>query len=166
MAASALAKEIDWGTVNLVASSPEFKAIETARALTSQVAECPITIIDNLREITAPLVDYPEDFRKQLKRLFEGHPDVGWEDPERALARVLNAARVASRLAYPKQAVVVSHGRILTLLVSHLMRRSPTLALWEQIAMPDFARVNLKTSVIERPFGRMAPPPVFDMDGQ
>ncbi len=166
VAASTLAKEIDWETVSLVASSPEPKAIETARALMSPVAYCRFTIMDDLRELSAPLVKHPDDFRQQLARLFEGHPETGWENPERALTRILKAAHAASRSASPKRAVVVSHGRILTLLVSHLMRRSPTLTLWEQIAMPDIARVNLKTSVVERPFGIMISPPAPGTEGK
>lgn len=153
VAASALAQQIDWETVGLVASSPETKAIETARALMNRTPVLPITVIDDLRELTAPLVHNPDDFRRQLAMLFAGHPECGWEAPEAALARMMDAAHRARHQARPKRAVIVSHGRILTLLLSHLMHCPPTLSLWEQIAMPDIALVDLEAHAIERPFG-------------
>ncbi|NMP22934.1 histidine phosphatase family protein [Sulfobacillus harzensis] len=152
--ARALGRLIPWDSVGKVVASPESKAQQTAHWLTLGTPfNHELEVLDGLHELAAPFVSDPLLFRSQLQAYFAGKPQPGWEPLEAARMRILDALDHALTLAFPKAAVAVSHGRILTVLLSAITGRLPSLDAWEKIAMPDLARVNLEHRVIEIPFG-------------
>lgn len=126
-------------------SSPEPKALATATGLT----DGPVTTVDDLREAGRPAIwfDDPADFTAAVCRSLD-QPDraavPGWEPASVTRSRVVSAVR--SLLAdpmRPEHLVLVGHGTAWTLLVAELTDRSPDLAAWERMAMPDLAVLDL-----------------------
>ncbi len=128
-------------------SSPEPKALATARLLTDQ----PVEVVDDLREHERDSTDWVEDFEAVVRRAFED-PFVpayaGWEplaDTRRrvvtAVTRILDGHRegeVPNGRDYPGRALVlVGHGTAWTLVRSALAGAPPDLDWWARLAMPD-----------------------------
>ena len=118
-------------------SSPEEKALDTARRLT----DGPVTVADDLSEHRrgARWFDSPEEFRAAVRRAFE-RPDESavpeWEPLSRTADRVVGAVR---RLldAHDSDLVLVGHGTAWTVLAAAFSGGPPDLDAWERLAMPD-----------------------------
>jgi len=120
-------------------SSPETKALETARRLTdSEVAVVP-ELREHERHTTVWFED-PAEFRAVVRRAFEA-PDEpaleGWEPLAATRDRMLPAVR-RILADHPEEEIVLSgHGTAWTLLVSELTGRPPDLQAWAHLRMPD-----------------------------
>ena len=117
-------------------SSPEPKALETARLLTA----ARVTVVPALREHLRETSDWIDDFDSVVQRAF-AQPDVaaydGWEPLERCRTRVLEATR-ALLAAHPHgDVVLVGHGTAWTVLVAGLTGSEPDLDRWRALGMPD-----------------------------
>ena len=102
-----------------VFSSPERKALETARPL-AKVLGCPCTIIDNSGENDRSATGYlPGPEFEMLADAFFGHPETstrGWEKAIDAQARILGCIRHILDIAPRGDILVVGHGAVGTLL--------------------------------------------------
>lgn len=152
-AVQALAVRIDWSTVTLVAHSRERKAADTAHWLTvGQTVPC--ASYAGLNELAVPFIADRAELVARVGRYLSGYPDDDFEPRARALARfgaALDAIQAASR---PGRAVVVSHGRILTVFMASLLGRALTVADWQSLAFPDIALVDLTARQVESGFFR------------
>ncbi|WP_299057920.1 histidine phosphatase family protein [uncultured Nocardioides sp.] len=125
------------------ATSPEMKALETARALTSG----PVAVVDDLREHDRD-AGWLEDFDDAVARAFTD-PDSqavpGWE-PLRACGERVRTAYERLRAEHPTAPLVlVGHGTSWTLLVAHLLGLpvdSTLLPRWRSWGMPDVVSLD------------------------
>lgn len=121
----------DWFT------SPETKALETARRLT----DLPVAVVDDLSEHRRGVhwFDSPEQFRAAVRRAFDvpHEPAVPtWEPLALTQERVVVAVRrILSERA--GDVVLVGHGTAWTMLVAALTGRPADLDAWERLRMPD-----------------------------
>lgn len=120
-------------------SSPERKALATARALTG----ARVTPVPGLREAerTAAWFDDPEEFHGAVREAF-AHPDraplPGWEPLASTRRRVAAATRDLLAGCFG-DLVLVGHGTAWTLLVAELTGAEPDPEAWTRMRMPDVA---------------------------
>lgn len=115
-------------------SSPEVKAKETARLLTTE----PVEVVDALGEQVRS--GWVEDLRSAVNQAF-AHPDVpalpGWESLEACTNRVASAVTYL-RAAHPhSDLVLVGHGTAWTLLAARMKGTQPDLTALRAMAFPD-----------------------------
>lgn len=117
-------------------SSPEPKAIGTARLLTHEAVE----VVDELREHERHTTDWVEDFETVVRRAFE-RPDVpaydGWEPLADTRRRVVAATAAILDVNPSGDVVLVGHGTAWTVLRAALTGEPPDLDAWARLAMPD-----------------------------
>jgi broad specificity phosphatase PhoE len=120
-------------------SSPEPKALETARLLT----DAEVTVVADLREHErgpTPWFDDLAEWRALVRRVF-AEPDrpayPGWEPLRATRGRVVAAVR-AILGAHPGEDVVLAgHGTAWTALKAELTGAPPDLDAWDALEMPD-----------------------------
>jgi broad specificity phosphatase PhoE len=130
-------------------SSPERKALETARRLTDGVLSgADLTVLPALAEQRrgAHWFDDMAGFRLAVRRAF-AEPEVSaaptWEPLAVTRDRLLPAVR-ALLVDHPDDEIVLAgHGTAWTLLVSELTGTPPDLDAWERLRMPDHWVVDL-----------------------
>jgi broad specificity phosphatase PhoE len=119
-------------------SSPEPKALATARLLTDE----PVEVVEDLREHERRTTDWVEDFGAVVRRAFE-HPEVpaydGWEPLVVTRERVVTAVEGILDQHPGHDVVLVGHGTAWTLLRSELSGEPPDLDWWTDLSMPDVA---------------------------
>lgn len=120
-------------------SSPETKALETARLLTDQQ----VTVVEELREHERHSTHWfsdPAEFRAVVRRAFD-RPDEaaleGWEPLAATRDRLLPAVRRILADHRGDEIVLAGHGTAWTLLAAELAGRAPDLDAWERLRMPD-----------------------------
>jgi broad specificity phosphatase PhoE len=111
--------------VSRVLSSPEPKAVATAEPI-ARAAGVELELDERLREVRrdANLPDY-DAHRAAVRRYLAGEPVDGWEPRDEVVARVRAA------VAGIDNAVVVSHGMALSLLLGYGFDE------WNRIGLPD-----------------------------
>ncbi len=92
-----------------------------------------------------------------MARLFR-FPDrpagEGWETAAAALARFTRAIDQLIQAAEGRDLIVVSHGTVLSLYLSHLRGESHVdLADWARVRMPDYCVVDTSAMRLVQPFG-------------
>jgi broad specificity phosphatase PhoE len=117
-------------------SSPEPKALATARLLTDE----PVEVIDDLREQERHNTHWIEAFEPLVRRAFE-HPEVraheGWERLSHTRARVVTAVEGILDQHPGRDVVLVGHGMAWTLVRSAVTGEPPDLDWWAGLSMPD-----------------------------
>jgi broad specificity phosphatase PhoE len=117
-------------------SSPEAKALGTARLLTDGRVEAVADLREHERRSNAWLVD----FETVVRRAFE-QPDVpaydGWEPLAVTRARVVRAVTSILDGNPTGHVVLVGHGTAWTLVDSALSGGAPDPDRWARLAMPD-----------------------------
>ncbi|HET6626168.1 MAG TPA: histidine phosphatase family protein [Nocardioidaceae bacterium] len=120
-------------------SSPEPKALETARRLT----DADVTVVADLREherAATPWFDDPEAWRAVVRQVF-AEPDVpalpGWEPLRLTAERVVPAVRRVLSDHPDEDVVLAGHGTAWTMLVAELTGEPPDLDAWAALRMPD-----------------------------
>jgi 2,3-bisphosphoglycerate-dependent phosphoglycerate mutase len=142
--ASILARQDFWRQVELVFSSPEPKALQTAEPAARRWS-IPLQIVDCLHELRRPRLI--RNYRRAIARIFK--------DPEKSIADMEPAARAAERItrclkelvtAHPNRTLaVVSHGLVLTLFLAQLEGRWPTVAEWQAVPFTGLIVVDTNT---------------------
>ncbi len=125
-------------------SSPEPKALETARRLT----DAPVSVVADLREHVrgvSPWFDDVSEWRAVVRRAFD-EPDSaalpGWEPLAGCRKRVAGAARAILADHSGADVVLAGHGTAWTVLASELTGAAPDLSRWAQLRMPDLIRIT------------------------
>jgi 2,3-bisphosphoglycerate-dependent phosphoglycerate mutase len=142
--AGTLARQDFWREVDTIFSSPEPKALQTARPAARRW-DIPLKVTDCLQELRRPRLI--PNYEKVIARLFT--------EPETSIANLESAGQVAERAAHciealvtthPEQTLaVVSHGLILTIFLARLEGRWPTVDEWHAIPSPGVAIVDTTT---------------------
>lgn len=131
-----LAARMDWTDVSLIASSNEVKAVETARMLAEHPGlKCHQW--EDLRELWADWFDGPDELQQRFEGYLETRADSAFEPWAKASARIVRAVSEIQAAARPGRAVVVSHGRILTVYFSTVLGRVIPVSRWAQMQFPD-----------------------------
>lgn len=138
--ARAFRSAISWGHVGLIASSRSLKCRQTAELL-ARGTKLPVQTLAGLEELAAPWFDDPRTLHQEFAHYLLGHPSAGFESWDRAEHRFLQALREALRLAHPRQPVVVTHGRILTVGLRHFAP-PPTIEDWSRLTFPDAVTID------------------------
>jgi broad specificity phosphatase PhoE len=117
-------------------SSPEPKALATARLLT----DAPVEVVADLREHERDTTDWVEDFEAVVRRAFED-PSVpayaGWEPLTQTRRRVVRAVAGILDRHRDRDVVLAGHGTAWTLVRSAVAGGPPDLDWWARLAMPD-----------------------------
>ena len=148
--AARLAGASSWRQLALVASSPEPKALETARPI-AVAAGLHVRVDADLREVErSPALMSRKEWRETVDTyLRSGLP--GWEAPDAAAERL--ALRVDALAAEADGSIgVVSHGTVLTLFLAARAGRPPSLADWSAIPLPGVCVFDLAANVPLTPF--------------
>jgi broad specificity phosphatase PhoE len=119
-------------------SSPEPKAMGTARALT----DAAVGLVDGLREMSRPAESWrpAEEWSLIVRRSMEA-PDQpalpDWETGRNTTDRVVGAVRQLRKRCPDDDLVLVGHGTAWTLLVSELTGSPPDFEAWSRLRLPD-----------------------------
>jgi broad specificity phosphatase PhoE len=142
--AGVLARQGFWREVELIISSPEPKARQTAKPAARRWG-VPLETVHCLHELRRPRL--VRDYEAVIARLFA--------EPEESITGLEPAARAAERFtrclkelvaAHPEQTLaVVSHGLVLTLFLAQLEDRWPTIAEWRAVPFTGLAIVDTNT---------------------
>jgi broad specificity phosphatase PhoE len=125
-------------------SSPEPKALGTARALT----DLAVSGVDDLREMSRPAEPWrgAEQWRAIVRRSMED-PDQaalpGWETGRATTDRVVGAVGRLRDACPDHDLVLVGHGTAWTLLVAALTARPPDFDAWTRLRTPDHCVLDL-----------------------
>lgn len=137
-----------WQNVDIIYSSPEPKALQTAEAIARQWGTGVIIEYD-LRELQMkPIWLDNVDFVKKVGDYLEGADDPDFEPYDQAQQRIVDCVKRLIQ-SHPDQSIaIVSHGRILVAFFSHLFGRRVGRQEWRSIKMPDLAVVDLAGSQV------------------
>ncbi|MFL7791269.1 MAG: histidine phosphatase family protein [Anaerolineae bacterium] len=142
--ADILARQSFWREVELVLSSPEHKALQTAKP----AAHCwsiPLETADCLREVHRPHLI--PDYENTIARCFS-NPETGIEGLEPAAQAVERITRCIKGLVaeYPgKTLAAVSHGLVTALFLARLEGHWPTVPEWHAIPFAGHAVLDTTT---------------------
>lgn len=140
-----LVEKIESHAPDIVVSSMEPKAIETAQILAGQINK-PFRTFEGLVEHDRTGVGFlgKEQFEAKVNDFFE-HPDhliMGRETASEACER-FSKALAAIEMEYPnKNIMVVSHGTVITLFVQKSTGLEP-LSFWKKLGLPSFVVLSL-----------------------
>lgn len=128
-------------------TSPEPKAVATARLLAPASAVELVEVVSDLREAerTAVWFDSQAEFVAVVRQAFQRPEHAvmpGWEPLARAQARVVAAVRLL--LDEERPLVLVGHGTAWTLLVASLTGAEPDLDAWATMPLPAVAELAVR----------------------
>jgi broad specificity phosphatase PhoE len=139
-----LARQGFWRDVDLICSSPEPKALQTAEPAARRWG-IPLQVVDCLHELRRPQLI--PDYERAIARLFA--------DPDQSFASIEPAAHAAERItrcleelvaAHREQTLAaVSHGLVLTLFLAQLENRWPTVTEWRAVPFAGLTVVDTNT---------------------
>ena len=152
LSARRLAASVPWEAVTCIHHSPERKAAETA-AIIGGVLGVPCRAAAGLRELRMDVGFLPAAaFESRVSAFLEGGPDAAFQDYGQARRRILDCVCEIVRRAGGGGSVIVSHGRILTVLFSAMCGQRLGGAEWRSIGLPDCALVDLDAGRVVRGF--------------
>ena len=131
-----------WQDVQIICTSVEPKAIQTAQIVAAQ-HELPIEPVFDLRELRRP-GDLVGDYETAVRQALE-NPTAsvnGWEPAGEAQTRIITAIERLLMLHQDKTLAVVSHGQVLTLYLAYLTDVQPSLDLWHSIPFASAIQVD------------------------
>ena len=140
-----LADEIAKHAPDLIFSSPEPKAQETAQIIAQQLIK-PLFIVPGLHEHERKTVRFTneEQFEASVKEFFE-QPDAlvfGEETAAQCLNRFSGAVNQLLSKNRDENLVVISHGTVITLLVANNCGIEP-FPFWSRLDLPSFIVLSL-----------------------
>ncbi len=144
-----LAHEPRFSAWTHIVTSPEDKARQTAAILAEHLG-IPLHVDDRLRELEMNAGFLPaEEFRRRVEAYLSGLPDPAFERRTGAIARALDAVHAHQGMG---ASAVVSHGRLLSLLVESLVPGVDAAKIWSRMAFPDWALVDVSRQALVRSF--------------
>ncbi len=153
--AGILARQNLWREVELIFSSLEPKAVQTAEPAARRWS-IPLITVDCLHELHRPRL--VPDYETVIARLFA--------EPETSIAGLEPAAQAAGRItcclkelaaAHSERTLaVVSHGLVLTLFLARLENRWPTVAKWRAVPFTGLAVVDTTTWHLIKDWSRVS----------
>ncbi len=146
-----LALHESWDGVSCIYHSPESKAIATAKII-SEITRIPMMCMDDLRELKAPIIESTDEFVRRVGEYLGGARDPEFEDWDDATHRIVNCVKKIVDMAAGSSVAMVSHGRILTVLFSYILKRRLTADEWRFIRLPDLSVIDLDAWTVERGF--------------
>jgi broad specificity phosphatase PhoE len=140
-----LAKKIQPYSPQILISSMERKAIETARILAQEIHQT-FRIFEDLHEHDRTGVAFlsKEQFEANIQDFFK-HPDefvMGKETANQARQRFSNALVIVQKQNPNKNIAVVSHGTVITLFVQKMTGLEP-FSFWKKLDLPAFVVFSL-----------------------
>jgi broad specificity phosphatase PhoE len=145
------AKE-SWEGVSVIWHSPEPKAEQTARVIAER-AGLEMRMHPDLRELAMETGFLsPEEFQARVAAYFSGAQEPDFEPYEDAKKRIVTCVHEIVAAAKGQSVAIVTHGRILNVLYSHLLGRRLGIGEWKSIKLPDLSVVDTKTWRVERGF--------------
>lgn len=139
-----LGDRLDRYNLDLVASSTEPKALETAE-IAAGALDVPIEIVEGLHEHERANVGFlkSERFERSIERFFSRPKDpvFGDETADQAHDRFSNAVNGLSDRFRHKNIAIVTHGTVLSLFVSRISELEP-FALWRRLGLPSWVAMS------------------------
>ncbi len=143
--AELLAKQLEYLEPNIIFSSPEPKAHETGAILAKHL-EIPQQTEKDIREhdLSSNKILLQSDFEASVSKFFNypGRLVFGNESAEQTLQRFTGAVNKLRLDIRDKSAILVTHGRILSLFFSEITGVQPY-EFWNSIGMPAYAIFEL-----------------------
>ncbi len=136
-----------------VYSSPETKAAQTARLL-ADASGLDVDVEGDLREVEGrPWTNGRAEYEGIVGRYLRGEPVQDWEERREAQRRMVAVVQKVMRLE--GDVFVVSHGLVLALCLSWLLRVEPgtLFPVWQTMRFPDLCVIDWETRAVVRPFG-------------
>ena len=145
-----LADELAGHDLDLIFSSPEPKAQETAQIIAQQLVK-PLFIVPGLHEHERKTVRFSngDQFEASVKEFFE-QPDAlvfGEETAAQSLNRFSSAVDQLISQNRDQNLVVVSHGTVITLFVANNCSIEP-FPFWSRLDLPSFIILSLPDIVV------------------
>ncbi len=135
-----LGEELDRYDLDLVISSIELKAMETAE-IVSGLLKVPMEIIEGLHEHVRENVGFleKERFEQSIRRFYEQPADrvFGDESADSAYDRFSKTVYGLSDRFPRLNMAIVTHGTVISLFVSRISELEP-FALWKQLGLPSW----------------------------
>ena len=141
-----LAENLKAYTIKVIFTSPESKAQETAEILATQLGNMPVDVHEGLREHDRRNVGWVEDGFDELLRKFYEHPAekvFGLETALQAAKRIEKAIEDCWEQGSGYDIVIVSHGTVMSLYVSRVVRGVTPFEFWKQLKMPMAIVMNM-----------------------
>lgn len=139
-----------WEDVRHIYYSPEVKARQTA-SIISQMTGTASTVVEDLRELRAPILINLDEFQGRVGAYLDGFADPEFEPWDEAGERIARCVEAILDEADGLVAIV-SHGRILTAWFSHWLGRRLSRRDWESMGLPDLSVVDIDSRRVERGF--------------
>ncbi len=147
-----ISRGIEGTTASRIYHSPEKKAYKTAKFI-SDIFGIPTETSLDLREVERTFHFLPDDtFNLLITEYLEGKGSGAFEDYKIAQNRVTKCFSNIVSKNHGRDVILVSHGLILTILYSYLLRRQLNWIDWKNIRMPDLSIIDLDKNTIERGF--------------
>lgn len=135
-----------------VYSSPEAKAVETARVI-ADIFDLEVRIRESLSEISMNTgFLHQSEFDKRVGDYLAGYDDTGFEDYDSAQDRIVTCISSIVKDQGKNPAVTVTHGRIMTAFFSYLTGERLGYQEWRSIETPDLSVLDLERSMIVKGF--------------
>ncbi len=146
-----LARDGPWQGIARIYHSAELKAVATAEIISRETG-IPTACARALGELGMPFIPSRDEYIRRWERYLAGADEEAFEPWTAATQRIVHGIQdLVAR--WPGQSVaIVSHGRILTVFFSHLLRRRLTVADWQSIDLPDWSVVDAQTWTVENGF--------------
>ncbi len=147
---TALAEKLEFFSPDVIFSSIEPKAIETAQIITEKFNK-PFSIVDGLQEHDRANIGLLEkkEFESKVKEFFDKPESLifGRETANQSLAR-FSKALSSIESEYPdKNIAVVAHGTVITLFVSKF-NAVEAFSFWKKLDLPSFVVLSLPSHKI------------------
>jgi len=139
-----------WSDVQLICSSIEPKALQTAQ-FAAERHNLPVEPVFDLRELRRSNgLTSVEAYQAVVREALENPARSvhGWEPAGEAQTRVMTAIERLLMLHEDKTLAVVSHGLVLTLYLADLTDTAPTLDLWKSLPFASAVQVVPETRII------------------
>lgn len=145
-----LAEQLQTFEPEVIVTSPEPKAKETAEILAGQL-QLELQVVPDVHEHDRSSVPYlsPEAFQSSMHAFFNNPDELvfGSETAGQAYARFYRAVHSILNAHRGKTVVVVTHGTVIALFVSRLTGSSD-LELWSRLGLPSFIVLELGSSTL------------------